>query len=38
MFFAELRDRVVGGGQLDAATLVAASGLLDDPNTGRSAG
>jgi SAM-dependent methyltransferase len=32
MFFAEVRDRVVGSGQLDAATLDAASALLDDPN------
>jgi SAM-dependent methyltransferase len=32
MFFAEVRDRVVGSGQLDAATLDAASALLEDPN------
>jgi ubiquinone/menaquinone biosynthesis C-methylase UbiE len=32
LFFAEVRDRVVGSGQLDAATLDAASALLDDPN------
>jgi hypothetical protein len=32
MFFAEVRDRVVGSGRLDAATLDAASALLDDPN------
>ncbi len=32
LFFAEVRDRVVGSGRLDAATLDAASALLDDPN------
>jgi SAM-dependent methyltransferase len=32
MFFAEVRDRVVGSGRLDAATLDAASTLLEDPN------
>jgi len=32
LFFAEVRDRVVGSGQLGAATLDAASSLLDDPN------
>lgn len=32
MFFAEVRDRVVGSGQLDEVTLEAASALLDDPN------
>ena len=32
MFFAEVHDRVVAGGQLDAATLEAASALLDDPD------
>ena len=32
MFFAEVHDRVVAGGQLDAATLDAASALLDDPD------
>src|SRR5215211_1473277 len=32
MFFAEVRDRVVGSGRLDAATLDAASALLEDPN------
>jgi SAM-dependent methyltransferase len=32
LFFAEVRDRVIDGGQLDAATLDAASALLDDPN------
>jgi hypothetical protein len=32
LFFAEVRDRVVGSGQLDAATLDAASALLEDPN------
>jgi hypothetical protein len=29
-FLAEVRDRVVGSGRLDAATLKAASALLDD--------
>ena len=32
LFFAEVRDRVVDSGRLDAATLDAASALLDDPN------
>jgi hypothetical protein len=32
LFFAEVRDRVVDSGRLDAATLDAASGLLDDPD------
>jgi SAM-dependent methyltransferase len=32
MFFAEVRDRVVDSGRLDAATLEAASALLEDPN------
>jgi hypothetical protein len=32
LFFAEVRDRVVGSGRLDAATFDAASGLLEDPN------
>jgi SAM-dependent methyltransferase len=32
LFFAEVRDRVLAGGELDAATLDAASGLLDDPD------
>ena len=32
MFFAEVRDRVIGSGRLDAATLDAASALLEDPN------
>src|SRR5918995_6008460 len=32
LFFAEVHDRVVGSGQLDAATLDAASALLEDPN------
>ena len=32
MFLAEVRDRVIGSGLLDAATLDAASALLDDPN------
>jgi SAM-dependent methyltransferase len=32
LFFAEVRDRVIGAGQLDAATIDAASALLDDPN------
>ena len=32
LFFAEVRDRVVGSGLLDAATLDAAAALLDDPD------
>jgi SAM-dependent methyltransferase len=32
LFFAEVRDRVIADGQLDAATIDAASALLDDPN------
>jgi hypothetical protein len=32
LFFAEVRDRVIGAGQLDAATIDAASALLDDPD------
>jgi SAM-dependent methyltransferase len=32
IFFAEVRDRVVGSGRLEAATLDAASALLEDPN------
>jgi SAM-dependent methyltransferase len=32
MFFAEVRDRVVDSGLLEAATLDAASDLLEDPN------
>ena len=32
LFFAEVRDRVIDSGRLDAATLDAASGLLDDPD------
>jgi SAM-dependent methyltransferase len=32
MFLAEVHDRVVGSGRLDAATLEAASALLDDPD------
>jgi len=32
LFFAEVRDRVIKAGQLDAATIDAASALLDDPN------
>jgi hypothetical protein len=32
MFFAEVRDRVVGSGRLDGATLDAASALLEDSN------
>jgi hypothetical protein len=32
MFFADAHDRVVGSGQLEAATLEAASALLGDPN------
>ncbi|MGY1695645.1 class I SAM-dependent methyltransferase [Geodermatophilus sp. SYSU D00814] len=33
LFFAEVRDRVLASGVLDAATLDAASALLDDPGT-----
>jgi SAM-dependent methyltransferase len=32
LFFAEVRDRVLDSGRLDAATLDAASRLLDDPD------
>ena len=32
LFFAEVRDRVIGAGHLDAATIDGASALLDDPN------
>ena len=32
LFFGEVRDRVLGSGRLDAATLDAATALLDDPN------
>jgi hypothetical protein len=32
LFFAEVRDRVVDSGRLDAATFDAAAGLLDDPD------
>ena len=32
LFFAEVRDRVIGAGQLDAATIDAASALLDEEN------
>jgi hypothetical protein len=32
LFIAEVRDRVVDSRRLDAATLDAASGLLDDPD------
>ena len=32
LFFAEVRDRVLAGGRLDAATLDAATALLDDPS------
>ena len=32
LFFAEVRDRVIDAGQLDAATIDAASALLDDQN------
>jgi ubiquinone/menaquinone biosynthesis C-methylase UbiE len=32
LFLAEVRDRVIAAGQLDAATIDAASSLLDDPN------
>ena len=31
LFFDEVRDRVIDSGQLDAATIDAASALLDDP-------
>jgi hypothetical protein len=31
LFFAEVRDRVLEGGRLDAATFDRASALLDDP-------
>ena len=30
--FAEVRDRLIAAGHLDAATIDAASALLDDPN------
>jgi hypothetical protein len=30
--FAEVRDRVVAAGQVDAGTMDAVSALLDDPN------
>jgi ubiquinone/menaquinone biosynthesis C-methylase UbiE len=32
LFFAEVRERAIGAGQLDAATIDGAAGLLDDPN------
>jgi len=32
LFFAEVRERLVGSGRLDAATLDAAAALLDDPD------
>ncbi len=32
LFFAEVRDRVIAAGQLDAETLGEASALLDDPD------
>jgi hypothetical protein len=32
LLFAEVRDRLIAAGQLDAATIDAASALLDDPN------
>ena len=32
LFFAEVRDRVLSSGRLDAATLDAAMALLEDPN------
>lgn len=32
LFFAEVRDRVINSGQLDAATFDAAAALLDDPD------
>jgi hypothetical protein len=31
LFFAEVRDRVLASGRLDAATLDAATAVLDDP-------
>ena len=31
LFFAEVRDRVLESGQIDAATFDAAAALLDDP-------
>jgi hypothetical protein len=34
LFFAEVRGRLVDSGRLDAATLDAASELLDDPDYG----
>lgn len=33
LFFAEVRDRVLAAGDLDAATLDAATALLDDPTS-----
>jgi hypothetical protein len=32
LFFAEVRERVINAGQFDAATIDAASALLNDPN------
>ena len=32
LFFAEVRDRLIAGGHLDAATIDAATALLDDPD------
>jgi hypothetical protein len=32
LFFAEVRDRVLESGRLDASTLDRASALLDDPD------
>ena len=32
LFFAEVYDRVIAAGQLDAPSIDAASTLLDDPN------
>ena len=32
LFFAEMRDRVVAAGHLDAPAIDAAAALLDDPN------
>ena len=32
LFFAEVRDRVIEAGQLDATTIDSASALLDDPS------
>jgi ubiquinone/menaquinone biosynthesis C-methylase UbiE len=32
LFFADVRDRLIAGGHLDAATIDAATALLDDPD------